>query len=115
MIRYYKIYDFKRDGSEPQLLNTPRTIEVEGKRVCLVRLKDGYYAIDDKCPHAAGRLGLGSCDENGMVICPIHRYKYDPKTGKGQPGQGDYVHHYPVETREDGVYIGFSKKWWQIF
>ena len=73
MIRYYKIYDFKRDGSEPQLLNTPRTIEVEGKRVCLVRLKDGYYAIDDKCPHAAGRLGLGSCDEHGMVICPIHR------------------------------------------
>lgn len=110
-IRWYKIYDFEEDGTDVHPLNTVRTIDIKGKLVCLGRLTDGYYAVDDRCPHAAGRLGLGKCDEEGKVICPIHRYRYDLKTGKGM--QGDYVHTYPVETRRDGVYIGVEKKsWW---
>ncbi len=115
LIRYYKIYDFKIDGAEPQQLNKPRTIDIEGKHICLIRLSDGYFALDDKCPHAAGRLGMGQCDEEDFVICPIHRYKYNARTGKGHPRQGDYVNNYPVETRTDGVYIGIKKKWWQVF
>lgn len=115
MKRYYKIYDFEQHGQNPQELHTVRTIDVEGQRICLVRLKEGYYAIDDRCPHAGARLGLGKCDEEGRVICPVHRYKYDAKTGRGLPSQGDYVKTYLVETRNDGVYIALEKKWWQIF
>jgi nitrite reductase/ring-hydroxylating ferredoxin subunit len=112
--RFYKVYDFELDGAEPQQLNSVRTVEVEGTRLCLARLEDSYYALDDKCPHAGGRLGLGKCDENGYVICPIHRYRYNAKTGRGLPVQGDYVESYPVEVRKDGVYVGLKKKWWQF-
>ncbi len=115
MKRFCKVYDFEQHGAEPQALHSVRTIEVEGKRVCLVRLPEGYFGIDDRCPHAGARLGLGKCDEEGRVICPVHRYKYDAKTGKGLPGQGDFVKTYLVETRTDGVYIALEKKWWQIF
>jgi nitrite reductase/ring-hydroxylating ferredoxin subunit len=113
-IRFYQIYDFKRDGAEPQKLHSVRTVEIDNKRICLARLPEGYFAIDDKCPHAGARLGLGKCTEEGMVICPVHRYQYDAKTGRGAARQGDYVDAYPVETREDGVYIGFERKWWQF-
>jgi len=114
-LRYIKVYDFKINGPEPQALNTPRTIDIEGKKICLVKLADGYFAIDDKCPHAGARLGSGRCDEAGNVICPVHRYKYNPKTGKGMPLQGDYVKTYPVKLNNEGVFIGIEKKWWQIF
>lgn len=114
-VKFIKVYDFKRDGEHPQEINTPRTIEIEGLRICLVRLKEGYYAIDDKCPHAGARLGQGRCDENDHVICPVHRYKYNVKTGKGLPNQGDYVNTYPTKITEEGVFIGLEKKWWQIF
>ncbi|OYU97285.1 MAG: (2Fe-2S)-binding protein [Bacteroidetes bacterium B1(2017)] len=113
-LRFYKIYDFSSHGLEPQELNSVRTIDIENKLICLVRIPDGYFAIDDKCPHAGARLGLGKCSPEGMVICPIHRYQYDVKTGRGLPKQGDYVNTYPIETRADGVYIGFEKKWWQF-
>jgi nitrite reductase/ring-hydroxylating ferredoxin subunit len=112
-LSWYKIYDFKTHGNDPQQLNSVRTIEVNEKRICLARLSDGYFAIDDKCPHAGARLGLGKCDEEGNVVCPVHRYRYDVKTGKGR--QGDFVDSYSVETRIDGVYIGFKKKWWWPF
>jgi len=109
-LRWFKIYDFKQHGDDPQALNSVRTIEVNNKRICLARLNDGYFSIDDKCPHAGARLGMGTCDDHGHVICPVHRYRFDLKTGKGL--QGDFVNSYPTETREDGVYIGFKKRWW---
>jgi len=94
-------------------VNEVRSIQLTNKRICFARLSDGFYALDDKCPHAQGSLGEGKCDNEENVICPSHRYKYDIKTGKGK--QGDYVNAYPVELREDGLYIGLMKKWWQIF
>lgn len=118
MIEWHQIYSFDLDGPEPQKLFTVRTVEVEGLRFCLGRLPDGYFAVEDKCPHAQGRLGLGTCNENGEVVCPVHRYKYDLKTGKGAPEQGDSVGKFPIETREDGVYIGLGKikkRWFPWF
>jgi len=111
-VKWYKIYDFDEDGEDPQPLFSVRTIDVKGKLVCLGRLPDGYFAVDDRCPHSAGgRLGMGKCDEHGIVTCPIHRFRYDLKTGKGL--QSDFVNNYEVETRTNGVYIGIKQKsWW---
>lgn len=113
-IRFYKVYDFEIHGKEPQTMHSVRTIEIENKMICLAHLPEGFFAIDDRCPHAGARLGLGKCTEEGMVVCPVHRYQYDAKTGKGASKQGDYVNTYPIEKREDGIYIGIEKKWWQL-
>lgn len=107
-------------GSEPQLLFSVRTIDVNDQMICLGRLPDGYFAVSDKCPHAAGRLGIGECNQDGQVICPYHRHKYDLKTGKGEEVHGDAVKTFPVETRNDGVYIGFQSNnnklpWWKFW
>jgi nitrite reductase/ring-hydroxylating ferredoxin subunit len=112
-IYYFKVYDFKLHGSEPQSINSVKTIDIDGKRICLTRLNDGYFAIDDKCPHAGASLGSGKCTENELIECPIHRYKYNPRTGKGI--QGDYVNIYPTKLKLDGVYIGIEIKWWKKF
>jgi 3-phenylpropionate/trans-cinnamate dioxygenase ferredoxin subunit len=113
MRRWIKVYDFEQQGREPQELNTVRVIEVEGRKYCMARLHDGYFAVDNMCPHAGGPLGVGWCDHDGNVICPVHRYKYDMRTGRGK--MGDYVQPSPVETRDDGVYIGVKKNWWWPF
>lgn len=112
-LRFYKVYDFEAHGNEPQAINSVRTISFDGKRYCMARLDEGYFAIDDRCPHAGAHLGMGKCTE-GKVVCPVHRYQYDVKTGKGNPSQGDFVNTYPVEVRADGVYLGIEKKWWQF-
>lgn len=114
MIRFIKVYDFEKHGAEPQALNSTRTIDVDGKRICMARTPGGYYAVDDRCPHAGAHLGRGGWCEGNLVVCPVHRYKYDLETGRGL--QGDYIKPYPVETRKDGVYIGIEgKKWWWPF
>ena len=109
-MKWFKLFDIAE--SEKMDINSVQTLEVNNKRICLARLADGFFAIDDKCPHAYGNLGNGKCDNEGNVICPSHRYKFDLKTGKGK--QGDFVNSYPIVIREEGLYIGFKKRWWEF-
>ena len=65
---------------------------------------DGQYAaLSSRCPHQGGPLGEGSI-ENGMLRCPWHGYDYCPLSGKS--AFGDAVPTFPVEVRDDGVYVG---------
>ncbi|MFD0749763.1 Rieske (2Fe-2S) protein [Mucilaginibacter calamicampi] len=80
-------------------------VKINGKNLCLVGFEDNIYAVGAICPHAGADLSGGWCSD-GKLICPFHRYSYDIKTGKGDPGQNDYIDTYPVQVRDDGVYIG---------
>jgi nitrite reductase/ring-hydroxylating ferredoxin subunit len=104
-MEWYRVYDFRIHGPEPQKVYTVKTVYVNDQYLCMGRLPDGYFALSNICPHANAKLGDGFCDHEGKVICPLHRYKFDLKTGRGD--QGDRVRPYPTEVREDGIYIGF--------
>lgn len=91
-----------------------KQIKIEGKKLCLVRHENKIHALQNTCPHAGGILSGGWC-KNGNIICPIHRYEYNLTTGRGAEGQRDYVDIYPVEEREDGIFIGLKESFWQRF
>ncbi|MGB5340611.1 MAG: thiamine pyrophosphate-dependent enzyme [Thermoanaerobaculia bacterium] len=74
--------------------------------VCMTHFKGEYAALDNKCPHQGGPLGEGSIEE-GLLRCPWHGWDFDPLTGKA-PGYDDGVATYPIEVRDDGIYVGFD-------
>ena len=84
--------------------------EIDNKKICIGRANDAAFAFAYKCPHAGGILADGYIDALGNVVCPLHRYKYDMKTGRNVSGEGYYLKHWPVEIREDGVYVGMEEK-----
>ena len=77
--------------------------------VCMTRHDGQYAALDNKCPHQGGPLGEGSI-ENGLLRCPWHGWDFDPITGKPPGGYDDGVATYPVEVRDDGIYVGFDEE-----
>lgn len=87
------------------------------KKVCVGRYKDDVFAFAWKCPHAGGVLADGYIDALGNVVCPLHRYKFDLKNGRNVSGEGYFLKNWPVEVREDGVYLGLeeSRGFWNIF
>ena len=87
-------------------------IKLEGKKLCLVRAEGKLYAVENTCPHAGGILSGGWC-KNGNIICPIHRWEYSLENGRGASGQGDYINTYPIENRDDGIYIGIKIGLWK--
>lgn len=89
--------------------NNIAVTEVNGKRICIGRFNEQVFAFAFKCPHAGGILADGFIDALGNVVCPLHRYKYDMKNGRNVSGEGYYLKNWPVEFREDGVYVGMEK------
>jgi nitrite reductase/ring-hydroxylating ferredoxin subunit len=85
-------------------------VEADGKRICMGKHNDTLFAFAQKCPHASGFLSQGFIDALGNVVCPLHRYKFCLKNGRNVSGEGYYLKHWPVEVREDGVYVGLEKK-----
>jgi len=84
--------------------------EVDGKKITLGRWQHKITACAYKCPHAGGILADGFIDAAGNIVCPLHRYKFSLQNGRNVSGEGYYLKTYKVETREDGVYIGFEEK-----
>lgn len=64
---------------------TRRVIDVEGVRVAVFHLDDGYYAIEDVCSHDGGELASGELVSNELagceITCPRHGARFDLKTG----------------------------------
>ena len=82
-----------------------KPITCSHKTVCMTRHNGTYAALDNKCPHQGGPLGEGSI-EQGWLRCPWHDWDFDPLTGQPPGGYDDGVETYPVEIRDDGVYVG---------
>ncbi len=83
-----------------------RPVTCHHRTVCLTRFEGEIAALDNRCPHQGGPLGEGSI-ENGWLRCPWHGWDFHPLTGKPPGGFDDGVETFPVECREDGVYVGF--------
>lgn len=74
--------------------------------VAMTHYDGKYHALDNECPHQGGPLGEGSI-EDGLLRCPWHGWDFYPDSGE-TPGEfDDCVTSYPVEEREDGIYVGF--------
>jgi nitrite reductase/ring-hydroxylating ferredoxin subunit len=80
------------------------------KQVCIGKYKNELFAFTAKCPHASGILAEGFIDALGNVVCPLHRYKFCMKNGRNVSGEGYYLKHWPVELRENGVFVGMENK-----
>lgn len=95
---------------EPEELSEGRVkpVTCQHKTLCMTRYNGEYAALDNRCPHQGGPLGEGSI-ENGLLRCPWHGWDYDPITGKA-PGFDDGVETFPLEVREDGVYVGLEEE-----
>ena len=83
-------------------------IEVGGRKLTLAKWEGNYFAFARKCPHASGRMASGYINPLGQVVCPLHRYAFDMKNGRNTSGEGYFLKTYPVETRPEGIFIGFK-------
>ncbi len=85
------------------------TVTAGHTNVCLTHFKGKFCGLDNRCPHQGGPLGEGSI-ENGLLRCPWHGWDFDPHTGQSPGGHDDSIVIFPVEIREDGVYVGVEEE-----
>lgn len=85
--------------------NNIATLELAGRKICIANHNDQYYAFAYTCPHAGGILANGKIDAKGIITCPLHKYAFNVKNGYNVSGEGFFLKTYPVERREDGIFV----------
>lgn len=59
-----------------------RVVKLGESKICLTRIGEDYFAFELNCPHRMANLGQGFINNYKEVICPLHAYRFDLKTGK---------------------------------
>jgi len=112
---WHKVYNSLEVAKRRVPLDSASAIVVNNKVICLVHRAEGFYAIDDKCPHQGTSLAGGELTSRGEIVCPWHKYSFDLKSGRDTCGIGEYVNTYEVRAEENGLFIGLEKKIWKWF
>ncbi len=90
-------------------------VQVDGKKICLVRHQQTIYAVPDKCPHEGYPLSKGYCTKEGELVCPWHKYSFDVKNGMRTKGRGYYLKPLKVEETDQGIFVEWPLSWMESF
>jgi 3-phenylpropionate/trans-cinnamate dioxygenase ferredoxin component len=83
----------------------PLAVDLNGRRVALVRIGEEVHAVGDVCTHQGGPLGEGTV-KGTRLACPWHGWMYDLRTGQCVfPARGGPVPSYPVRIEGDEVWV----------
>ena len=101
--------------AEPNALQAGevRSVQAGSKTVALTYFNGEYGALDNACPHQGGPLSEGSIECEGddcWLRCPWHGWDFHPLSGKSPGGFEDGVDTYPVEVRDDGIYVQVKER-----
>ncbi|MFQ5578065.1 MAG: glutamate synthase-related protein [Anaerolineae bacterium] len=79
-------------------------VTVNGRDLCLANVEGTFFALDNTCPHRGGQLGDGTLD-GADVVCPLHGWDFDARTGISRYNPGDRVPVYPVRVTNGNVEV----------
>lgn len=77
---------------------------VNGLDLAIMRDGDSAFALDNTCPHRGGQLGDGRVDD-GKVICPLHSWDFDLRTGISPFNPADSVRAFPTRIHDGTVEV----------
>jgi len=85
--------------------DVPFSVKQDEKEIGIFKVDDGFYAIEDICPHAYALLTQGFV-EGRTVECPLHEAIFDIPTGKLESGPGcRNLVTYPVKVEGDELLL----------
>ena len=79
----------------------------DGRQIALFDTPDGVLACNNRCPHEGYPLREGNLDDQCIITCNWHNWKFDLRSGRNLYG-GEGLRTYPVEVRGGEVWIDLS-------
>jgi len=55
-------------------------VRIDDRVVAVSHVRGKFYAMEGKCPHNGGPLGLGGLHGH-QLVCPWHAWEFDCRTG----------------------------------
>jgi 3-phenylpropionate/trans-cinnamate dioxygenase ferredoxin subunit len=79
------------------------------KTIGLLRMGDQFFAFDSQCPHRGADLLQAHINGSGEIICPLHQYRFDLKSGQVRSGYCGELPVYQVDFSDEGLRITLTQ------
>ena len=78
-------------------------VEVDGREILICHTREGFFAVDNLCSHAAARLCEGKL-KGQKILCPLHGAAFDVRDGSAltRPASAP-IDTFPIRVAGDGV------------
>lgn len=84
---------------------TIKNVLVGEKKIAVVRIGLDFYAFQSFCPHRGASLIEGNINALNEIICPLHEYRFDIKSGNVKAGSCPDLEIYPTTLTDQGLEI----------
>lgn len=96
---------FQRALAEDDLwIGETRGIELGGVKLLLVNVEGCVTAFEDRCQHQGWPLSRGRL-EDGTLICALHGWRYDARTGAGVNPRGCALRSFAVRVASGAIEV----------
>jgi nitrite reductase/ring-hydroxylating ferredoxin subunit len=84
-----------------------KVYHVNGHTLAVFNTEQGFFAVDNRCPHMGFPLDKGSV-KDGILTCHWHHARFDLASGGAFDLFADDVMAYPVSVEGDDVFVDLS-------
>jgi nitrite reductase (NADH) small subunit len=85
-------------------------VKAKQRKIALARIGSEIFALQDSCPHKGGALSEGRVHGGrGELICPLHFFRFDVRTGASVTNPELVCPTYPVTISEGDVYVDVAR------
>lgn len=100
-----KVFENKEQLKSAFTEKNIRVIRIGEKKVCLAKHGATFFSFEHLCPHQMHPLSEGQITNFGEVVCPLHEYRFNLKTGVEANQRCRDLQTFGVEVSNDGVFI----------
>ena len=105
MVKWIKIFNSKNDADKAIKNGKPVKLRIGTRELCLTKFNGQYYVTANSCPHQRESLNKGTINYTGEIICPLHFYRFDLRTGRECQGRTGDLATYRVKVEESGMFV----------
>ncbi|WP_207435859.1 Rieske (2Fe-2S) protein [Sabulibacter ruber] len=108
-MQWIKLFESEAQAKAQISQTKAKAYVVQGQEICIAHTPAGLFAVENVCPHLGDALSRGTTNYLNEIICPWHSYRFHLVTGEECKGRTRPLKRFPLEIREDGVYVQFPE------
>jgi len=81
-----------------------KLVTLNQQEIAIIGRDGTFYAIENRCPHKGGPLGLGRV-KNGIITCPWHRFRFELESGKSVTNQAMRATTYRIVVEQGDLLL----------
>lgn len=104
-MNWHKIFDSEAEAKLSIGLMKSRGFSIQNEDIVVFRSNTGFWALENKCPHQNLALKGSTYIGADKIECPFHFLSINLRTGVTGNSTYKPVKTFPIQIRQDGVYI----------